>query len=271
MVWARKGQCSEREVEQPGGVHRGRTLRVVDLFRGKQPDPKWRGRGQGVDVVSRSVLPQKACGIQGKLNQEEYGSVWLLSRWQELACIAQRAAKGAELSQGCMAQWNTLVRKVCSPSAPSALRQEKMIESLSVTLQDCLQEPARAAEKLVIGVNWIKAVVRRGQVKREKESKVAWTKWRKQQEKEGGEGGMLFSFVKRTTEDPEVATRCMGRPSLMVEEVVLADFKQWDTLWQKLKDVAYAPWRTERGSKGRSRGDGKEAGPRVSQEGRKDL
>ena len=54
---------------------------------------------------------------------------------------------------------------------------------------------------------------------------------------------MLFKFVKRAVEDPEIAVSCMGAPSLQVGEVLERDFKQWDLLWQKLKDVAHAPWR----------------------------
>ena len=41
---------------------------------------------------------------------------------------------------------------------------------------------------LVIGVNWATALVRRGQVRREKERKASWAKWVRLQEREGEEG-----------------------------------------------------------------------------------
>ena len=60
-------------------------------------------------------------------------------------------------------------------------------------------------------------------------------------------------ICQRAQEDPEVAARCLCAPSLSVGDDVAADFRQWDNLWQKLKDVAHATWRVEGGASGTSR------------------
>ena len=218
---------------------------VLGLYRGGAPDRRWRGRGEEGGIVKRPVLPQRASGPQGRLNQEEYGNVWLLHRLQELLCISRRERAGAEDCPERSKQWDKLVRKVCSPSAPIAIRQEQRMQEISRVLQACMDKPARAFEQLAVTVNWVKALAKKAQVRRDKQAKVSWEKWTRQQAKNGGEGGMLFSLVKRAKEDPEIAPKCMSSPSLRAEDVVAEDFKQWDALWQKLRDVAQAPWREE--------------------------
>ena len=119
------------------------------------------------------------------------------------------------------------------------------MKELCESLQRCLLCPAEDAASLQVAVNWLRALVQKAHKARERASRASWEAWKKQQEKEGGEGGLLYKFVKRTQEDPEVAARCLAGPSLAVEDVVAADFRQWDTLWQKLQHVARASWRGE--------------------------
>ena len=238
-AWAEAVTCVEAEL-----------CGVLDKVGAGAQQQKWCGRGQGASIVARLVFPNRAGGIWGRMSQDDYGNVWLLNRCKELLCIAVKEERGGLGCECRMEQWVQLVRKVCSPSAPTALRGEAKMEGLINELQRCLLCPGDAVAALVMQVNWLKALVQRALKARERASKVSWEIWKRQQERDGGEGGMLFKFVKRTREDPEVATRCLNAPSLLVQDVIAADFEQWNALWQKLKDVAHAPWRSVQGVSG---------------------
>ena len=133
------------------------------------------------------------------------------------------------------------------------LREEYKMKEVFELLQRCLQCLEEAAALRSVAVNWLKALVQRAHKARERASRMSREAWKRQQERDGGEGGMLYKFVKRAQEDPEVAARCLCAPSLSVGDVEAADFRQWDNLWQKLKDVAHATWRVEGGGSGASR------------------
>ena len=72
----------------------------------------------------RLALPRRVEGNLGSMPQEEFGNVWALNRLVELSFIADKAEGGSELSAACLNQWKKIVRELCSPSAPTALRQE---------------------------------------------------------------------------------------------------------------------------------------------------
>ena len=233
-AWKEAVQCVEVEL-----------WGVLDLFEQGKPSQKWCGRAKGTDVALRPAIPSRTGGKQGKLNQEDHGNVWLLNRLTELGFIARKAGAGSELNAACKKQWATLVRKICSPSAPIALRQEERMERLTRELQRCIDDPSQAQQEVTVAVNWLEALVKKAQKERGKRSMEAWKKWKAQQSKAGGHGGMLYHFAKRMQEDPDIATKCLAGKSLAEEDVVQADFDQWNKLWQKLSHVARAPWRDE--------------------------
>ena len=86
-------------------------------------DKQW-GRSESSSVATRPLLPRRAAGRRGAMPQKEYALVWLLNRVRELLTLSQLfVAHGAH--SGCqMQQWCSLVRKVCSPSAPIAALSE---------------------------------------------------------------------------------------------------------------------------------------------------
>ena len=77
-----------------------------------------------MSVVMRLAVPRRVDGRLGSISQEDFGNVWALNRIVELSCIAKKAQGGGELSAACLEQWNKLVRKICSPFAPVATRNQ---------------------------------------------------------------------------------------------------------------------------------------------------
>ena len=55
---------------------------------------------------------------------------------------------------------------------------------------------------------------------------------------------MLANFIRRIREEPDLAVKFFGKWSTAAEDVVQEDFNSWNALWQKLHDVATAPWRS---------------------------
>ena len=202
---------------------------------------------KGVSVVMRLAVPRRVEGKFGSLPQEEFGNVWALNRLVELSFIANKAGGGSELSVVCLNQWKKIVRKVCSPSAPIALRQEPRMGALLRELQRFIKDPSAAAGSVTLARNWISGLVVKGEKRREKEATSAWRGWKLKVGRAGGGEGMLFQFVKRTQEDPELATKCLGKWSKAADDVVQADFATWNALWQRLHGVATAPWREKEG------------------------
>ena len=136
------------------------------------------------------------------------------------------------------------MRKVVSPSAPIALRQEPALAKAMDDLQKYLTEPGKACISLTIASNWLRALVTRREKARAQESKAAWKKWTAQQCSEGGGGSLLFRFLKRTKEDPDMAVQYLGSWSTAAKDVLKADLESWSALWHKWSGIAEAPWRT---------------------------
>ena len=91
--------------------------------------------------------------------------------------LANKAEGGSELSVASLNQWKKIVRKVCSPSAPIALRQEPRMGALLRELQRFIEDPSAAAGSVTLARNWISGLVVKGEKRREKEAASAWRRW----------------------------------------------------------------------------------------------
>ena len=184
---------------------RGRAVRGHGPLRTRQAEPEMVRERERHRCGAHASNPVANVRAARKLKLgRPHGNVWALNRLVEVRFIARKAAAGSGLSEGCKAQWTTLVEKSCPPSAPFALRQEERMERLLRELQRCIDVPAQALQEVTLVSNGAQSLVRKAQRGREKRSRDSWRQWKAQQSTAGGEGGVLFHFVQRTHEYPDI-------------------------------------------------------------------
>ena len=203
----------------------------------------YRGRDQEVETVLRPLLPRRAAGPRGVMAQVDYVAVWGWNRLRELLALSELHQKTGSHNPGQERQWINLIRKFCSPTAPTTGAGETRWEDIARTLQRCWSKPAEAVLSLRIACNWAEALVRKQMKLREEKRKESWGRWMKKQASEGGQGGALFRLLKRVEEDPEVIVRCSDGAAASPQAIVNQDFVSWNKLWQKLGSKASQPWR----------------------------
>ena len=204
-----------------------------------------RGRANGISVAQRPALPRRAAGSLGQMRQTEYAVVWGANRLRELLVLSEKHASFRSLTPGQWQQWECLVRKVCSPSAPVCCTDQRW-EHVTAVLQAHRANPREACNALRIASNWAAALVNRQSKARALRRYASWQEWKRQLSRAGGPGGALFAFLKRTEQDPELVVRCGSFRSASPQAVLHQDFQVWNTLWQKLSCHGATPWRTER-------------------------
>ena len=98
---------------------------VTDRYKGAGLDQRWCGRAMGPKYVQETVLPSPGSGSLGKLNTKTHALLWAANRLQEMAALAlkahgavQRGVDGTGLTGGQAEQWDRVVAKFASPSAP---------------------------------------------------------------------------------------------------------------------------------------------------------
>ena len=210
---------------------------VCDSFDNTQ----W-GRAEGASIATRPVLPRRAAGRRGAMSQKEYVVVWGLNRLKELLTLSHIFAKNGIHSGGQMLQWRSLVRKFCSPSSPVAGASEW--DDLVQGMQAYFLTPSDALPLLSRACTAFERVVEAQVEERKKMREISWKQWKSKHCKVGGQGGALYAYIRRTEENPDVITRCLGVRDASPQATLDADFKVWNALWSKLEVRAETPWRT---------------------------
>ena len=207
-------------------------------------DKKYKGRHEDTEVVLRPALPRRAAGPRGAMAQSEFAVVWAMNRLREMAALSDLHARGGVLTGGQWSQWDHLLRKMCSPSAPIA-SEEGRWSSLVEQLQCHRRQPSALASTLGILFNWSVALVTRQEKCRTEQRRRSWQEWLRAQVAAGAGGGALFNFIKRTEADPEIIVRCNGVRSASPQAVLDNDFMVWNGLWSKLAHLGTTPWREQ--------------------------
>ena len=179
------------------------------------------------------------------MGQDHFAVVWGANRLRELMELSRIHGAVGALTPGQWAQWDRLVRKLCSPSAPVFCAEGRW-EEVAEAVQSCRLRPSEALHALSIAHSWANALLNKQAVERANRRRTSWREWKRRQCEAGGAGGALFSFIKRTQQDPEIIVRCQGLREASPQAVLNHDFKQWDGLWQKLSHLGDAPWRAGR-------------------------
>ena len=201
-----------------------------------------RGRAEGTSLALRQVLPRRAAGRHGNMGQAEFAVVWGVNRLKELLELSEIHETRGALSEGQRRQWDRLVRKMCSPSAPVFCAEGRWEDTLEA-LQEHRWQPCGARNALRIAHNWAMALVSRQAKIRANRRNASWQEWKRRQCEAGGAEGALFNFLKRTEQDPEIVVRCGGVRSASPQAVLQQDFLLWNGLWQKLAHLGGKPWR----------------------------
>ena len=203
-----------------------------------------RGRAQGISVAQRPALPRRAAGSLGQMGQAEYAVVWGANRLRELLVLSEKHASSQPFTDGQWLQWERLVRKVCSPSAP-VCGDEQRWDYITAVLQAHRMNPREARSALRITSNWAAALVNKQARARTLRRNASWQEWKRTLSMAGGPGGAPFTFLRRTEQDPELVVRCGGSRSASPQAVLQQDFQAWNALWQKLSCHGTTPWRTD--------------------------
>ena len=204
-----------------------------------------RGRQHEVAEAFRPSLPRRAAGPRGTMAQTEYATVWGANRLRELRALSEAYRHSGTHTPGQERQWTNLIRKLCSPTAPTMRSGSERWEEIASTLIRCWTKPAEATTALRVAHNWAEALLRRQTRLRTEKQSESWDRWKRKQAVAGGQGGALFHFLKRVEEDPEVVVRCFDGASAAPQAILDHDFQSWNSLWQKLCQHASAPWRHE--------------------------
>ena len=205
-------------------------------------DDKHRGRHEEATVVFRPALPRRAAGYRGAMAQAEFGVIWGMNRLRELLVLSELHVSKGALTAGQWKQWDNLLRKMCSPTAPIAGEDGRwglVVEQL----QQRRRQPGTLSCTLRVTHNWAVALANRQAKSRLEKRRRSWQEWIKSQGAAGGSGGALFNFLKRTEGDPEVVVRCNGVRSASPQAILEQDFAVWDGLWSKLAHLGSTPWR----------------------------
>ena len=198
-----------------------------------------RGRAKGTSLALRQVLPRRAAGRHGNMGQAGFAVVWGVNRLKELLERSEIHETRGALSEGQRRQWDRLVRKMCSPSAPVFCAGGRWEDTLEA-LQEHRWQPCGARNALRIAHNWAMALVS-GRLRYGPPVGIAGMG--KKTVRGWRSGGRSFQFLKRTEQDPEIVVRCGGVRSASPQAVLQQDFLLWNDLWQKLAHPGGKPWR----------------------------
>ncbi len=218
------------------------------------PDERYMGRGDGLRLVRRPLMPPRTAARHGRADGLLHDLAWALNRMEELAHLAARGRGGngdgkAQAEARCM-QWERIVHAMSKRGGCV----EKLVEGGGGGGWEAMAEFARKLQGCpMTGLGEIRewaSELRRALDDRKHavaaEGRLAWKAWVRDQLRRGG--GALHAFTKREVERAEVAAvdsgggRC-GSPQTHVE----ADRAEWDMTWQRLSGIAKAPWREEAG------------------------
>ena len=215
---------------------------VTDRYKKDGPDQRWCGRALGARYVKDVVLPVRAGGVCGKLDKSTYAILWAANRLQELAALAgiaceatEKGVEGRGLSESQWKQWNRIINKLASPSAPicpSALGDERW-GGVMEKVQAGRLRPSLQCDFLTTTANWARALVRRKVKERGVIRRKGWAAWIKEQVKEGGSG--LHRFVKRIVEKPEQILVLGGGPTASPQDIADNDLREWEKSGRDMK------------------------------------
>ena len=200
--------------------------------------------GGEIELVKRYALPRRAAGARGHMSQFHYSAIWTLNRIKELLALIEKENYQEGLEEGQLRQWNGLVRKFCSPSAPlMELTKIQEMDDLHQKIQRA--HPRKATLKVVLEAarECLVDHTQRASKEQEKKSRNGWRKWLAKQSDAGGASGAAYAFVKRVQQDPDLVVSCMEGRSAAPQDVVSADLEEWKEVWESLRDRADAPWR----------------------------
>ena len=223
---------------------------VTDKYTKEGPDQRWCGRALGARYAKGVVMPDRAAGAYGKLDKSTHALLWAANRLQELAALAAiardavaRGEGGWGLSGPQWTQWNRVINKIASPSAPicpSVLGDQRW-GGVMEKVQAGRLRPAQGHGFLISTANWATALLKRKVKERGMSRRMGWKAWINEQAKGGGSG--LHRFVKRTVEKPEQLLFVKGGATAAPQDIADSDLREWEIIWKKHEGRARSPWR----------------------------
>ena len=175
---------------------------VTDRWSDDGPDTRWCGRHKRPRIVQEPLLPARSSGVWGKLDMLCHSLQWAVNRFEELARLASIAERGvnqgggegdtgAGLTEAQAMQWQKLIRKVASPSAPIAvftIKDDRWCDVVATT-QRYETTPAAAKNFFTISAGWARALLVRKKKTFAEERRKGWKNWVKEQMRKGGGEG----------------------------------------------------------------------------------
>ena len=176
-------------------------------------------------------------------------------RLKGMKALSDKAESQGELTEAQTVQWQALIRKFCSPSAPARFDAgDAVLDEACDGLQAFFLKPKEAKQKLDHVLKYAETKVDLRRKADEKKARRSWRDWIAQQMKGGAASGMAHNFVKRVEEDPQILMRCSNGLSAAPQDVAQGDLEEWNKVWQALEGRGSAPWRQREEDGGDERG-----------------
>ncbi len=213
------------------------------------PDSRYLGRGEGLRLVLRPMLAPRAMARHGRADAHLHRLAWTLNRVEELIHLTGRNGGGwGDNTRRC--QWEKVVFALgktdgCTRKLAELDEEWRGLVELVESLQG---RPRQGREALEGWATRIREAIDRQKGKVAEDRRRAWRDWVGVQIRRGG--GALHSFTKRVVERAEEVLTVEGERTGSPQAHAEADRREWDKVWQRLANVATAPWREEEGEEG---------------------
>ena len=173
-----------------------------------------------------------------------YSAIWTINRVSELLALITKEEEQGALGGGQCAQWNGIVRKLCSPSSPMMeLIKVQTMEDLQQKLQRGCATKQTLKPELEVAQAYLEEQISQANKEQEKKARKGWRDWLVKQSGAGGASGAAHAFIKRVQLEPDLLVTCLEGKSAAPQDIVRADFEEWKGVWDSLQDKAGAPWR----------------------------
>ncbi len=234
--WRNIAYCIEAEL-----------CRECDCVRGDgEPDGRYMGRGDGLQLVRRPLMPPRTSARHGRADARLHRMAWALNRVEELAHLAGRR-EGGWGEETRRAQWERVVHALCKRGgcAEQLAQGEEEWADLVNYARSLRGRPMEGGTEAREWAGKLRQAIDARKKVLAVEGRRVWKAWIKDQVRRGG--GALHAFTKRVLEQPEETVDSGGERSGSPQAHVEADRSEWEKTWQKLRGIATAPWRAERG------------------------
>ena len=207
------------------------------------PDSGYLGRSGSPRYIWKQAYDGKG-GKCARSNARVRTFQWIANRLKEMAGMLDAIGKGQVKTPPRRAQWAALARVLTLPTQEmrGVLEQEKGAWGWRIQGASHLSvDDAFAAAALREWASEAKALAQKESCMLAQAATKAW--WRFVDDQMRAGAGVLHRVTKRVAAAAEKPVPGLHGPTLDLQAVLEEDRRNWQTIWERFKDTASAPWR----------------------------